>query len=131
MTEPAPAEPLDQDGFAELRARADDGPVVMLNLLEFLPDGGAERYAEYGEAVAPLLAGVGGRMLFAGRGSHPLIGSGQLGSRAAGRVPDPRRVHGDDRLPRYAEIAHLRTEALARSELRPLDPEYPVGTLSS
>ena len=26
----------------------------MLNLLEFLPDGGAERYAEYGEAVAPL-----------------------------------------------------------------------------
>lgn len=72
MAEPAPAEPLDPDGFAELRSRADEGPVVMLNLLEFRPDGGAERYGEYGEAVAPLLAGIGGRLLWAGRGSNPL-----------------------------------------------------------
>ena len=33
----------------------------MLNLLDFKPGGGAERYAEYAAAVAPLLEKVGGR----------------------------------------------------------------------
>lgn len=48
----------------------------MLNLLAFKPDGGRERYAEYGAAVLPLLEGVGGRLVFQGaaaRGElHPL-----------------------------------------------------------
>jgi hypothetical protein len=44
-----------QEAMAAFAGRASDGPVYMLNLLEFLPDGGAERYAEYGTAVAPLL----------------------------------------------------------------------------
>ena len=131
--ERAPAEPLNHDGLAELSKRAGDGPVVMLNLLEFLPDGGAERYAEYGEAVTPLLAGVGGRMLFAGRGSHPLIGSGHWD--LALLVEYPTRAAFMEMIgsPGYQEIAHLRTEALARSELHPLDPVDPEspGALSS
>ncbi len=51
------AETPDPTALAAFAQRAADGPVVMLNLLKFLPDGGAERYGEYGEAVAPLLAG--------------------------------------------------------------------------
>jgi uncharacterized protein (DUF1330 family) len=125
VSEFAPAEPLDPDGFAELRSRTGEGPVVMLNLIELLPDGGAERYAEYGEAVAPLLAGVGGRLLFAGRGSSPLIGSGRWDMVLLVEYPSREaflEMIGSDE---YAAIAHLRTEAIARSELRPLDPESP------
>lgn len=33
-----------------------DGPLVMLNLLRFNPDGGAEEYSRYGAAAAPFLA---------------------------------------------------------------------------
>ena len=59
---PSGAERLNEEGFAAFAARAEDeGPVVMLNLLRFAPDGGRERYAEYGAAVAPLLEGVGAR----------------------------------------------------------------------
>ena len=123
MTERAPAEPLNKEGFAAFAARADEGPVVMLNLLSFLPDGGAERYAEYGAAVQPLLEAVGGRMLFAGRGSDALIGS--EGWDLVLLVEYPTRSAFMEMIgsPGYAEIAHLRTEALARSELHPLDPE--------
>jgi hypothetical protein len=64
------------EALAAFSKRAADGPVYMLNLLEFLPDGGAERYGEYGEAVAPLLEGVGGRAIFAGRPAESLIGAG-------------------------------------------------------
>ncbi len=38
----------------------------MLNLLAFKPDGGRQRYEEYGEAVAPLLEKAGGRIAFIG-----------------------------------------------------------------
>ena len=33
----------------------------MLNLLAMKPDGGMEKYMEYGEAVAPILAGSRGQ----------------------------------------------------------------------
>jgi hypothetical protein len=47
---------LNEEGFAAFAGRADeDAPAVMLNLLRFKPDGGRERYEEYGAAVAPLL----------------------------------------------------------------------------
>ena len=64
-----------QEGFAAFSARAGDGtPVRMLNLLAFKPDGGRERYEEYGVAVAPLLEKVGGRIVFVGEASSPLLG---------------------------------------------------------
>ena len=66
----------DPDAMAAFAGRASEGPVYMLNLLEFLPDGGAERYAEYGTAVAPLLEKAGGKPVFAGRPAEQLIGDG-------------------------------------------------------
>jgi hypothetical protein len=98
-----------EEAMAAFSKRAADGPVFMLNLLEFEPEGGAERYAEYGEAVAPLFARAGGKPIFAGRLSESLIGEGswdlmpwmrstrpscRAASRPAGGVPrrgSPRR----------------------------------------
>ena len=43
---PEGAERLNQEAFGEFAKRSSDGPVVMLNLLRFKPDGGAEKDAE-------------------------------------------------------------------------------------
>ncbi len=59
-----------------------DDPVVMLNLLRFkeLADGidegvsGSAAYERYGEAVAPFLQGVGGRLLLACEAQQMIVG---------------------------------------------------------
>ena len=111
----------DPEAAAAFAARAGDGPVYMLNLLEFVPDGGAERYGEYGEAVAPLLAGVGGRAIFAGRPAEHLIGEGSWDMVLVVEYPTRQAFLDMVSSPEYQSIAHLRTEALVRSELRAMD----------
>ncbi len=125
-SEPA-AEPLDPEGFAELRDRAEEGPVVMLNLLAMKPEGGTERYTEYADAVAPLLADVGGRVLFAGRASRAVIGATGWDLVALVEYPTRGAFLAMISTPAYAEIAHLRSEAITRSELHPLTLEAVTG----
>ncbi len=120
MTEPG--ERLNERGFAELRERITAGPVLMLNLLAFKPDGGAERYGTYARAVAPLLERAGGRIVVSGLGSEALIGAEGWDAVAVVEYPTRGAFLEMISSPEYLEIAHLRTEALARSELHPLDP---------
>jgi uncharacterized protein (DUF1330 family) len=115
-------ERLNEEGFAAFAARAGDGaPVVMLNLLAFRPEGGEERYLEYGAAVAPLLEKAGGRIVFAGAPSPVLIGT--EGWDLVALVEYPSRQAFLDMIgsEEYQAVAHLRTEALAKGELHPLD----------
>jgi uncharacterized protein (DUF1330 family) len=115
------AEQLNEAGIKELSGRAEDGPVYMLNLLEFKPDGGAERYAEYGAAVAPLLEKVGGRIVFAGQPGEAVIGEGKWDLMALVEYPTRQAFLDMTSSPEYVKIMHLRTESLVRSELRPID----------
>ena len=110
-----------QDAFAAFSQRAGEGPVYMLNLLEFRPAGGAERYAEYGEAVAPLLARAAGKPVFAGRPSESLIGEGEWDLMILVSYPTRQAFLDMVSSPEYQAIEHLRTEALVRSELRARD----------
>ncbi len=115
-------EQLNQDGFAAFSARAGDGtPVVMLNLLAFRPDGGRERYEEYGEGVAPLLAKVGGRIIFMGAPASPLLGNEVWDLVVLVEYPTRQAFLDMVGSAEYGAIAHLRTEALVRGELHPLD----------
>jgi uncharacterized protein (DUF1330 family) len=116
------AEQLNGDAFASFAERAADGPVVMLNLLRFRPDGGAERYAEYGEAVAPLLERVGAEIFLAGEAASALIGAESWDLVALARYPTRQAFLDMVSSPEYQEIAHLRTESLVASELHPIDP---------
>ena len=125
MAEPPDAEQLNPEAFREFLERSrsgDDGPVVMLNLLAMKPDDGMERYMEYGAAVAPILAGIGGEMIFSGTGRSALIGDGRDWDLVL-LVRYPSRTAFLEMIgsPAYQAIAHLRTEALAHSELHPLD----------
>lgn len=54
------------NGVDDMRERADDGPLVMLNLLKFKP-GGRERYADgYASVAVPMIEKLGGRILYLG-----------------------------------------------------------------
>ncbi len=119
---PAEGEDLNPVALSELTARAGEGPVMMLNLLDFKPGGGRERYAEYAAAVAPLLERAGGRIVTAGTGSAALIGPSKWDVVAVVEYPTRQAFLEMVGSPEYAAIAHLRAEALERSELHPLDP---------
>lgn len=50
----------------QLAQQPDDGPFLMLNLLEFAQDGGRERYAEYGRVASAAVQDRGGMVLYHG-----------------------------------------------------------------
>lgn len=127
MSSPPEAEPLNREGFIAFSSKLDEGPVQMLNLLSFKPDGGRERYAAYGAAVAPLLERVGGRPLFASEASTALIGDGSWDLVLLVEYPTRQAFIDMISSPDYQAIAHLRTEALERSELHPTEPGEPNG----
>ncbi len=109
-------ERLNQEGFARFAERAGDGTsVVMLNLLAFKPDGGKERYVEYGAAVAPLLEKAGGRIVWAGPPARALLGEDSWDLVALVEYPTRQAFLEMIGSPEYQEIAHLRTEALAEA----------------
>jgi uncharacterized protein (DUF1330 family) len=115
-------ETLNQEGLAAFAERTGDGsPVVMLNLLAFVPDGGQERYGEYGAAVAPLLEKVGGRIVFVGLPGPPLLGEEPWDLVALVEYPSRQAFLDMVGSPEYQAIEHLRSEALVRSELHPMD----------
>lgn len=59
----------------EAFARMDlEGPLVMLNLLKFNPEGGAETYARYGQAAAPFLQAAGATVRYLGNVAATVIG---------------------------------------------------------
>ncbi len=118
----SPPERLNQEGFTGFAARAEeDAPVVMLNLLAFKAEGGRGRYEEYGEAVAPLLERAGGRVVFIGNPASVLLGDDSWDLVLLVEYPTRQAFLDMIGSPEYLAIAHLRTEALARGQLHPLD----------
>ena len=116
-------ERLNQEGFAAFAARTgEQSPVVMLNLLRFVPDGGRERYGEYGAAVAPLLEKAGARVVFAGDPATVLLGERSWDLVLLVEYPTRQAFLEMIGSEEYRAIGHLRTEALTEGELHPLDP---------
>ncbi len=118
------AEAPNADQMAAFAARGADGPVVMLNLLKFKRDGGAEMYARYAAAAAPLVAKVGGELMYGGQGAELVIGAaGQDWDLVAlVRYPNRRALLTMAMSRAYREIQHLRDESLERSVLMATDP---------
>ncbi len=90
-----------------------DGPVVMVNLLKFKPDGGAAEYAKYGAAVAPILKKIGARILFSGQARVCLIGNGDWDAVALVEYPNKMALVKMAQSPEYQAIHHHREAGLA------------------
>ena len=66
-----------------------DSPVMLVNLLKFKPDGGADEYAKYVTGVTPLLQNVGAKILFTGEAVACLIGNGDWDMFVLAEYPTP------------------------------------------
>lgn len=103
-------------------AEADEGPIVMLNLLRFKPDGGRERYVEYLSMAAPILTRKGAEITFAGDGLPALAAAEGQSWDAVVLVRYPNRrafseLIGDVD---YAVADPVRQSALEDAVLQPL-----------
>ncbi|MET1073302.1 MAG: DUF1330 domain-containing protein [Umezawaea sp.] len=110
-----------------LLAEDPGGPVVMLNLLRFRPDGGRERYQEYVDALGDgVAARYGLEIQYIGDGGRALVAAeGQAWDMVAlVRYPSRASFVAMVRDPAYQAVAHLRTEALVEGVLQ---PTVPVG----
>jgi uncharacterized protein (DUF1330 family) len=110
------------DVFARFLAEEDDGPVVMLNLLRFVPDGGRERHVEYLRMARPILARFGARILFRGDGLDVLTTGDLQGWDAVLLVQYPRRTAFREMVedPEYQVAFQVGKSALADIVLQPL-----------
>lgn len=103
-------------------AEDDGGPVTMLNLLRFKPDGGRESYHKYAQAILPFLDKVGGSVVYFGDTTTPLVAHpGDTAWDAVLLVRYPSRAAFSAMVadPEYQHITHLRTEALDAAVLQP------------
>lgn len=109
--------------LARLLEEDPGGPVVMLNLLRFAPDGRSS-YAEYSRRAHRILQKYGAELIYAGDGGTPLVaGEGQawdavLLVRYPSREAFTRMIAD----PEYQQITKLRTRALSGTVLQPTVP---------
>lgn len=122
MKETKPTEDINPGEFEKLTENAARGPVVMLNLLRFKTDGGAESYAAYGEAVTPLLEKCGGEVVYAGTPNELMIGKDRWDLMILVRYPTREKFLGMVTSKEYQAIVHLRENALEDSVLYATDP---------
>lgn len=109
--------------LADMSAEGGEGPVVMLNLLRFTPEGRAS-YEEYSRRAAPFLRKYGAELLYAGDGSTPLVADDERGWDAVllVRYPDRKTFGRMVADPEYQKITHLRSAALSEAVLQPTRP---------
>jgi len=90
-------------------------PIVMLNLLRFNPDGGAETYARYAEAAAPFLAKSGASLRYVGDVATTLIGGERWDEIVLVEYPSPQAFFDMVGDPAYP--SRIRASALLDSRL--------------
>jgi hypothetical protein len=116
---------LDENALDVLLTEDPGGPVVMLNLLRFRPDGGRETYQRWLETLGPMMGlRYGVQQVYAGDGGRALIAEdGQAWDLVLlARYPSRQVFVAMMRDPDFRAVAHLRTEALVESVLQPTVP---------
>ncbi|WCB95481.1 hypothetical protein DSM104299_04229 [Baekduia alba] len=116
--------PVDPTGHDLKRFLAEDdgGPVTMLNLLKFTPDGGRDSYNKYATAILPFLEKVGGTVVHFGETATPLVApptDTPWDAVLLVRYPSRQAFSAMVADPEYQHITHLRTEALDAAVLQP------------
>jgi len=122
MSDSKQTESINAEALTKLQESAAAGPVVMLNLLRFKPEGGAESYGAYGTAVGPLLEQAGGEVIYAGQPNELVIGSDRWDLMLLVRYPTRGAFLQMITSAEYLEISNLRDAALDDSVLYATDP---------
>ena len=100
--------------FTELQ---DEGPIMMVNLLKFKPDGGRESYQTYAEKFQEMMAPKGVEVLYLGHAVMSLIGEEEWDEVIVVKYPSRDSFVEMATNEAYQEIAKYRTEGLLDSRL--------------
>ncbi len=113
--------PVDPTGRDLKRYLEEDsgGPVVMLNLLKYKPNGD-QSYRAYSRALAGYLPGIGAEVLYVGDCSTILVApqDWEWDAVLVVRYPSREAFAAMVRDPEYQKVTHLRTEALTEAVLQ-------------
>ncbi len=116
--------------FSDFLRQEDTQPIVMLNLLRFLPDGGHDRHLRYLRLAEPILHRFGAKILFRGDGLPVLTEDDTSGWDAVLLVQYPSRAAFkamvDD--PQYQDVFKIGASALADIVLQPLTHAAELST---
>lgn len=104
--------------FKELMQQSYKGPIVMVNLLKFKPDGGKELYQKYGEVAGEfVIEKLGGKLIYMGDCLMPVIGDEQWDEVLIVEYPSIEAFISMQRDKEYQAAVPYRTEALLDSRL--------------
>jgi uncharacterized protein (DUF1330 family) len=106
--------------FAALAARPADVPVVMVNLLKFKPEGGVDRYLQYGAGVVRHLERAGAVVRYTGGAPSVVIGEGEKpwwDAIIIVEYPSPQAFIDMVTDPDYLKVHEHRAAALDRGDL--------------
>lgn len=109
------------DQLRQLRDLDHEGPIIMLNLLKFKPDGGAESYDRYSDVAGRLVTEIGGRILYYGRQKMPVIGHEEWDAVLLVQYPSREAFLTMTSDERYQSAVHYRNDALIDSRLYALE----------
>jgi uncharacterized protein (DUF1330 family) len=121
---------IDERALDVFLAEDPGGPVVMLNLLRFHPDGGRQSYQRYAEAFGPAInARYGVQVEYLGDGGRALVAEDGQAWDMVLLVRYPSRQAFADMMgdPDYQAASHFRSEALVETVLQPTVPVSAVA----
>jgi uncharacterized protein (DUF1330 family) len=128
-THSRPQAPVTISDTALQRMLDDDpgGPVYLLNLLRFKPDGGRELYAKYLAEAGKIAPRYGAELVYVGEGEPALIGDDEhhWDRVLISRYPSRQAFAALIRAPDYQAIVHLHRNALTEAVLQPTRPATP------
>ena len=111
-----------EDQMRAFLKRDIEGPIHMLNLLRFKPDGGQASYAKYGQHTRPLLEKAGGKIVYQSEGRATVIGKEVWDRVFIVEYPSRDAFIAMVTSEEYQKGVHLRTEALEDSRLVCMQP---------
>ena len=102
----------DDEAIKALTTAPEDGPIVMVNILKFKPNGGQEAYARYGAPVSKMVEALGGRIVYMGPVAQTVIGAGRWDAVALVEYPSRKAFLSMVTSPEYIKLHAHREEGL-------------------
>lgn len=103
--------------YEELAKLRDECPLVMVNLLKFKPDGGADAYKTYGEQFSAMMEPLGVEIVYRGKCVLTAIGEDDWDEVIVVRYRSRAAFDEMERNPAYQEAMQHRAKGIADSRL--------------
>lgn len=107
----------EREQFEQIMSMDYDGPIFMLNLLKFKPDGGRESYQRYIEEGAPIFDRIGLQIIYRAHVGQTVIGREAWDEVIIAKYPSVSAFLDMNRDKDYQKAVQHRTEALLDSRL--------------